>query len=148
MTAIPVYNEEWHLKGVLAEVRRFSPNILIVNDGSTDATAELLAQEPGLRIVTHPHNRGYGAALISSFAEALAKTFDGKHPCKLCKFVAEGKKSEKKHQVQFKIPKLDLLSAPPATFVFTPPKPDHSNSPVSVALDHTEAPPTPPPRLA
>ena len=83
----------------------------------------------------------------SSFAEALAKTFDGKHPCKLCKFVAEGKKSEKKHQVQFKIPKLDLLSAPPATFVFTPPKPDHSNSPVSVALDHTEAPPTPPPRL-
>jgi hypothetical protein len=31
-----------------------------------------------------------------SFGEALQKTFDGKHPCYLCKAIAEGKKSEKK----------------------------------------------------
>jgi dolichol-phosphate mannosyltransferase len=71
LTAIPVYNEERHLEGVLREVRRYSPHILVVNDGSTDRTAELLARQPDLRVITHPRNRGYGAALISAFAHAL-----------------------------------------------------------------------------
>jgi dolichol-phosphate mannosyltransferase len=66
-----VYNEERHLQGVLREVRRYSPNILIVNDGSTDRTAELLSQEHDLNLITHPRNRGYGAALISAFAYAV-----------------------------------------------------------------------------
>src|SRR5919199_521049 len=39
LTAIPVYNEERHLRAVLEEVRRYSPHILVVNDGSTDGTA-------------------------------------------------------------------------------------------------------------
>ncbi len=63
LTAIPVYNEAKTLQAVLREVRRFSPHILVVNDGSTDGTAELLAREPGIDIITHPTNRGYGAAL-------------------------------------------------------------------------------------
>jgi dolichol-phosphate mannosyltransferase len=71
LTAIPVYNEERHLQGVLREVRRYSPRILVVNDGSTDRTGELLAREEGLTVITHPHNRGYGAALISAFAHTL-----------------------------------------------------------------------------
>ena len=37
---IPVYNEAKHLKGVLREVRRTSPEILVVNDGSIDGTAD------------------------------------------------------------------------------------------------------------
>ncbi len=76
LTAIPVYNEERHLHAVLREVRRYSPKILVVNDGSTDRTAELLAGEPGLTVVTHPQNRGYGAALVSAFAHALEHDFD------------------------------------------------------------------------
>src|SRR5204862_3013914 len=40
--------------------------------GSTDRTGELLAQQEGIRVVTHPRNRGYGAALTSAFAEAQA----------------------------------------------------------------------------
>jgi dolichol-phosphate mannosyltransferase len=76
LTAIPVFNEERHLKSVLREVRRFSQDLLVVNDGSTDATAELLDREQNLRIVTHPHNRGYGAALISAFDYFLASEFD------------------------------------------------------------------------
>jgi dolichol-phosphate mannosyltransferase len=76
LTAIPVYNEERHLEGVLDEVRRYSPDILVVNDGSTDHTAELLSRQQGLQVITHPHNRGYGAALISAFASILRQDYD------------------------------------------------------------------------
>src|SRR5207244_2228991 len=41
-----------------------------------DRTAELLAQQPDIRVITHPHNRGYGAALISAFAYALEYAVD------------------------------------------------------------------------
>ena len=76
LTAIPVYNEAAHVREVLAEVRRYSPEILVVNDGSTDGTGELLALEPGIHRVVHPRNRGYGAALISAFAFALRGRYD------------------------------------------------------------------------
>src|SRR5262245_66155940 len=76
LTAIPVYNEERHLEAVLREVRRYSPEILVVNDGSTDGTAKLLAQHHGLHVITHAHNRGYGAAIISAFAYALDQNID------------------------------------------------------------------------
>ncbi len=77
LTAIPVFNEERHVESVLAEVRRYTPNILVVNDGSTDRTADLLDEERHhVRIITHPQNRGYGAALISAFDYFLATEFD------------------------------------------------------------------------
>ena len=71
LTAIPVYNEVRHVEEVLAEVRRYSPDILVIDDGSTDGTAGLLARQPNLRVVTHARNRGYGAALVSAFDQAL-----------------------------------------------------------------------------
>ena len=76
LTAIPVYNEERHLEGVLNEVRRYSPHILVVNDGSTDRTPELLARQRGVEVVTHPKNSGYGAALVSAFDYALRHDYD------------------------------------------------------------------------
>jgi dolichol-phosphate mannosyltransferase len=76
LTAIPVYNEERHLEGVLHEVRRYSPHILVVNDGSTDRTPDLLARQPGLEVVTHPRNQGYGAALVSAFDYALRHDYE------------------------------------------------------------------------
>ncbi len=76
LTAIPVYNEEKHLEGVLHEVRRYSPNILVIDDGSTDRTAEMLAGQADLQVITHPQNRGYGAALISAFAYARQQAID------------------------------------------------------------------------
>jgi dolichol-phosphate mannosyltransferase len=76
LTAIPVYNEERHVESVLDEVRRYSPDILVVNDGSTDRTGELLARQEGLQVVTHPSNRGYGAALTSAFCCALKQGVD------------------------------------------------------------------------
>lgn len=76
LTAIPVYNEARHVESVVQEVRRYSPRILIVNDGSTDGTADILARLPGLEVIAHPVNRGYGAALISAFAYARRQAVD------------------------------------------------------------------------
>jgi len=76
LTAIPVYNEAKSVRRVLAEVRRYSPEILVVNDGSTDDTAALLVAEPHLLRIDHPKNSGYGAALISAFTFALRHDYD------------------------------------------------------------------------
>jgi dolichol-phosphate mannosyltransferase len=76
LTAIPVYNEERHVESVLREVRRYSPNILVVNDGSTDRTGELLARQEGINVIRHCRNRGYGAALMSAFAFALRQNIE------------------------------------------------------------------------
>jgi glycosyltransferase involved in cell wall biosynthesis len=76
LVAIPVYNEERHLPAVLQQVRRYAPQILVVNDGSTDRTPDLLAQHADLHVVTHEKNRGYGAALVSAFNYALSTDCD------------------------------------------------------------------------
>jgi glycosyltransferase involved in cell wall biosynthesis len=76
LTAIPVYNEASHVRQVLAAARRYGPDILVVNDGSSDGTPELLSAEPGILRVDHPTNRGYGAALVSAFAFARARDYD------------------------------------------------------------------------
>lgn len=76
LTAIPVYNEVRHVSDVLAQVRRYTSDIMVVDDGSTDGTAKVLAAEPRLPIVTHPQNRGYGAALASAFQAFLASDYD------------------------------------------------------------------------
>ena len=76
LTAIPVFNEERNLEKVLDEVRRYAPEIVVINDGSTDRTAELLARQPNLNVVTHAANQGYGAALRSAFHYALGGDWD------------------------------------------------------------------------
>jgi glycosyltransferase involved in cell wall biosynthesis len=76
LTAIPVYNESTHVRQVLAEVRRYARDILVVNDGSSDGTAELLSAERDVLRVDHSRNRGYGAALVSAFGYALDHDYD------------------------------------------------------------------------
>lgn len=76
LTAIPVYNEEKYVNDVLNRVLPYSPNILVIDDGSTDRTTELLRQQDNIHLVTHSKNRGYGAALISAFAYTLEHGYD------------------------------------------------------------------------
>ena len=63
LTALPVYNEDRHLTEVLEEVRKHTHEILVVDDGSTDGTQELLSRERGVYVLRHEQNQGYGAAL-------------------------------------------------------------------------------------
>lgn len=61
---IPAFNEEGGLGDVLDGLRTSFPStqILVVNDGSTDTTAEV-ASAKGVEVISHQHNRGYGASL-------------------------------------------------------------------------------------
>ncbi len=76
LTAIPVYNEARHVRQVLAEVRNYSPDILVVNDGSTDGTAALLDGEAGIQRVDHAGNKGYGAAVATAFRYAVEHDYE------------------------------------------------------------------------
>lgn len=81
LTALPVFNEVRHVEEVLDEVLRFTPHVLVVDDGSTDGTSRLLAdrleRQGDIRVVRHPQNRGYGAALETAFRETLSGDWDG-----------------------------------------------------------------------
>lgn len=76
LTALPVYNEERHLLEVLREVLQYSSDVLVVDDGSSDRTPELLRQIPNVNVVRHPRNLGYGAGLRSAFDYALTHDYD------------------------------------------------------------------------
>jgi glycosyltransferase involved in cell wall biosynthesis len=76
LTALPVFNEESHVLDVLGEVRRHADDVLVVDDGSSDRTPLLLAEIEGIEVLTHPVNRGYGAALVSAFEYAIEQEYD------------------------------------------------------------------------
>ena len=76
LTALPVFNEEDHVQAVLDHVRQHADNILVVDDGSSDGTSQLLVQQAGIDTVVHKVNKGYGAALVSAFDYAVQNQFD------------------------------------------------------------------------
>ena len=76
LTALPVFNEEAHLTGALEGALCYSDEVLVVDDGSTDGTAELLADRKDIHLITHRENCGYGAAVRSAFDFALDWKYD------------------------------------------------------------------------
>ncbi len=72
---IPVYNEKNTLGEILRRVQAtgLANEILIVDDGSTDGTREVLAEfppQPGVRVLLHPRNLGKGAAVRTGIQQA------------------------------------------------------------------------------
>ena len=66
---IPAYNEERFIGGVVLKARDFADVVIVVDDGSSDATAEI-ARAAGATVVTHECNQGKGAALNTGFRKA------------------------------------------------------------------------------
>jgi glycosyltransferase involved in cell wall biosynthesis len=102
LTALPVYNEAETVSAVLDEVKRYCDQILVVDDGSSDGTAELLAAREDVILVTHPVNQGYGAALETAFEYAAKHQYevlvtidcDGQHePQRIRQFVQKSLES-------------------------------------------------------
>jgi glycosyltransferase involved in cell wall biosynthesis len=77
LTAIPVYNEAASLLSVLTEVKKYASDVLVVDDGSTDRTPDLLRDFPGVRTIRHPRNLGYGAGLRTAFEATISEGYDG-----------------------------------------------------------------------
>jgi glycosyltransferase involved in cell wall biosynthesis len=77
---IPAYNEEKGIADIANRVLAVKPKLaqvgvadlelIIVDDGSKDRTAEIAQGIPGVTLIRHPHNKGYGGALKTGFQSA------------------------------------------------------------------------------
>ncbi|SHL37762.1 DUF2062 domain-containing protein [Flavobacterium saccharophilum] len=73
---VPTYNNHKTLRKVLDSVLDFTPNVIIVNDGSTDETFEILQSYSQLTQIHHPNNLGKGRALRNGFRKAIEMKFE------------------------------------------------------------------------
>jgi glycosyltransferase involved in cell wall biosynthesis len=94
---VPAFNEEEGLGQVLAGLEQWrlrGAEVVVVDDGSTDRTAEI-ARKEGVRVVRHRVNKGYGSALKSGIRAASGRVIitldsDGQHdPCDIERLIAE-----------------------------------------------------------
>ena len=77
LAALPVYNEVGFVDSILDEVLRYSRNVLVVDDGSTDGTTDVLDHRCDVDVICHATNRGYGAALQTAFQYAVDEGYEG-----------------------------------------------------------------------
>lgn len=77
LVIIPAYNEAGNIAEITGRVQTAAPDadILVINDGSRDATAEQAASA-GARVVSHPFNMGYGVAIQTGYKYALQHGYD------------------------------------------------------------------------
>ena len=75
VVGIPAYNEEKNIASIIVKLKKIANTIIICDDGSTDATAEI-AKELGAMVISHSKNQGYGAAIKTIFLEAKNKQVD------------------------------------------------------------------------
>ena len=76
LIAIPVYNERKYVAQVLDKIKQYHSDVLLIDDGSTDGTSEVLATRSDISILRHPVNRGYGQSIIDAFHWADARGYD------------------------------------------------------------------------
>ncbi|HEY8750416.1 MAG TPA: glycosyltransferase family 2 protein, partial [Tepidisphaeraceae bacterium] len=68
--AIPVYNNAATITDIATRARQHLPNIIIIDDGSTDANLPDLLKPLDITVIRHPTNRGKGAALLTAMRHA------------------------------------------------------------------------------
>ena len=100
---IPAYHEEGHVRRVAERTRAQLDHVLVVDDGSSDATAAR-AREGGAEVIVHPENRGKGEAIKTGLRHWLARDgiefivlldADGQHlPDEIGRFLAAASASE------------------------------------------------------
>jgi glycosyltransferase involved in cell wall biosynthesis len=77
---VPAYDEELLLPQTLASMPAFVDRIFVVDDASTDATAErardAAAADPRIAVLAHDRNRGVGAAIVTGYKRALEEAVD------------------------------------------------------------------------
>lgn len=73
---IPALNEELRIRDVVEGALAHCPNVIVVDDGSDDATVERIADLP-ITLLRHERRMGKGAALRDAFAEAVRRGFGG-----------------------------------------------------------------------
>ena len=82
----------------------------------------------------------------ASLSKALAQTFDGAHPCSLCRIVAKSKACEKKSDLQLLTPKIDMICTKRAMALVQPFVRFHYGTSDFSFLEIGQPPPVPPPR--
>lgn len=73
---IPTYNNAGTVLDVIQSVMPFGLPVIVVNDGCTDATPQLLASQKGITVVDYGRNRGKGYALKAGFRKAIESGYD------------------------------------------------------------------------
>ncbi|HMK06049.1 MAG TPA: DUF2062 domain-containing protein [Flavobacterium sp.] len=73
---IPTYNNGKTLQRVLDSVLLYTSDIILVNDGSTDETSQIVKKYPQLTQIHHPKNSGKGTALRNGFKKAIKLQYD------------------------------------------------------------------------
>lgn len=75
IVGMPAYNEEKYIGSVVLRARQFADEVVVVDDGSSDRTAQV-AKLAGATVVQHKENRGYGATVQTVLAEAKKRNPD------------------------------------------------------------------------
>jgi glycosyltransferase involved in cell wall biosynthesis len=73
---MPTYNNHKTLKRVLDSVLQYTSNVIVVNDGSTDSTAQILEGYSDLEQIHHSQNKGKGMAIRNGFKKALELNYN------------------------------------------------------------------------
>jgi glycosyltransferase involved in cell wall biosynthesis len=78
LIVMPLFNERPTVARVLGEVRRAAPDadMLVVDDGSTDGSSEIIKREAGVIVISHRENQGYGQSLIDGFSYAIENSYE------------------------------------------------------------------------